>query len=137
MSLDSLWDDFLLKLQQLLSVGSLRPHLKRRGLLTDQEYARLLSRDGEPASVQAEHLVVILRRKGSQGPHQLLQALQVGYNLRIESDERHLGGRGSGSHVTNPTPKLIHIPARNPVPFTRLVTLKHDPLGSVIRDSLM
>lgn len=79
------WDDLQPRLQQLLSVGTLRPHLKQRGLLTDEEYARLVSRDGSPASAQAEHLVIILRMKGPRGPHLLLQALQVG-------DVRHLGG---------------------------------------------
>ena len=100
----TLWDDLLPQLRRWLSVGPLRPHLKRRGLLTDEEYDGLLSRVEEPPGVQAEHLVVILRKKGRQGPNLFLQALQVGTIYRV-------GGAGpSQASRDQPLPLPCRIP---------------------------
>lgn len=69
-------DKIYLLLVRYLNVGSVKPHLKQKGLLTDEEFERLDSVCHQTTQSAVETLVKIIKRKGPNHEVGFLSALK-------------------------------------------------------------
>jgi hypothetical protein len=85
----SVLDKVYLPLIRYLNVNSVKPHLKQKQLLTDDELERLDSVCSQSSQSAAETLVKMLKRKGPNHEKEFLSALRD--SMETDPHQGHVG----------------------------------------------
>lgn len=81
---EEIFRSLLPDITESLSLDSVRPYLRQKGLLSAEEYEDLLRNTNDSQKLVIERVIALIRRKGPNAPNLLLEALQE--SLQHEKD---------------------------------------------------